>query len=94
LREAVADGTLLRAMQARPEALEGIPFFQTLDDEERAAVSALMKEARFAAGATVFREKDPGGVLREEFLSLRRRRADVALDVVAALARRMRKTDG
>jgi CRP/FNR family transcriptional regulator, cyclic AMP receptor protein len=138
-------------MQARPEVLEGIPFFQTLDDEERAAVSALMKEARFAAGATVFREKDPGGVLyvirggkvelsvlgedgakvvvdvlqpgeffgemslldgegrstsavamdeveayslaREEFLSLLRRRADVALDVVAALARRMRKTD-
>jgi uncharacterized membrane protein len=138
-------------MQARPEVLEGIPFFQTLDDEERAAVSALMKEARFAAGATVFREKDPGGVLyvirrgkvelsvlgedgakvvvdvlqpgeffgemslldgegrstsavaleeleayslaRDEFLSLLRRRADVALDVVAALARRMRKTD-
>ena len=131
--------------------LEGIPFFQTLDNEERAAVSALMKEARFAAGATVFREKDPGGVLyvirggkvelsvlgedgakvvvdvlqpgeffgemslldgegrstsavamdeveayslaREEFLSLLRRRADVALDVMAALARRFRKTD-
>jgi CRP/FNR family cyclic AMP-dependent transcriptional regulator len=138
-------------MQARPEVLAGIPFFQTLNDEERAAVSALMKEARFAAGATVFREKDPGGVLyvirggkvelsvlgedgakvvvdvlqpgeffgemslldgegrstsavaleeleayslaRDEFLSLLRRRADVALDVVAALARRMRKTD-
>jgi CRP/FNR family cyclic AMP-dependent transcriptional regulator len=138
-------------MQARPEVLEGIPFFQTLNDEERSAVVALMKEARFAAGATVFREKDAGGVLyvirggkvelsvvgedgakvvvdvlepgeffgemslldgegrstsavavdeleayslaREEFLSLLRRRADVALDVMSALARRMRKTD-
>jgi len=131
--------------------LDGIPFFQTLDGDERAAVAALMKEARFAAGATVFREKDPGGVLyvigrgkvelsvtgedgakvvvdvlepgeffgemslldgegrstsavaveevaayslaREEFLGLLRRRADVALDVMAALARRFRKTD-
>jgi uncharacterized membrane protein len=138
-------------MQARPEVLQGIPFFQTLNNEERSAVAALMKEARFAAGATVFREKDAGGVLyvirggkvelsvvgddgakvvvdvlepgeffgemslldgegrstsavavdeleayslaREEFLSLLRRRADVALDVMSALARRMRKTD-
>jgi uncharacterized membrane protein len=138
-------------MSARPEVLEGIPFFQTLNHEERAAVSALMKEERFAASAPIFREKDPGGVLyviragkvelsvvgddgakvlvdvlgpgeffgemslldgegrstsalaiealeayslaREEFLSLLRRRSDVALDVMAALARRMRKTD-
>ena len=138
-------------MSARPEILEGIPFFQTLDGDERAAVASLMKEARFAAGATVFREKEPGGVLyvikggkvelsvtgedgakvvvdvlepgeffgemslldgggrstsatatedveayclsREEFLGLMRRRADVALDVMAALARRFRKTD-
>jgi len=138
-------------MPARPEMLESIPFFQTLDGDERAAVAALMKEARFGAGATVFREKEPGGVLyviragkvelsvvgedgakvvvdvlqpgeffgemslldgggrstsavavddveayslsREEFLGLLRRRADVALDVMAALARRFRKTD-
>jgi len=138
-------------MPARPEMLEGIPFFQTLDGDERAAVAALMKEARFPRGATVFREKDEGGVLyvirggkvelsvigedgekvvvdvlepgeffgemslldgggrstsavaledvqtyslaREEFLGLLRRRADVALDVMAALARRFRKTD-
>ena len=138
-------------MPARPEVLEGIPFFQTLDGDERAAVAALMKEARFAAGAAVFREKEPGGVLyvinggkvelsvlgedgakvvvdvlqpgeffgemslldgggrstsavalddveayslsREEFLGLLRRRSDVALDVMAALARRFRKTD-
>jgi len=138
-------------MPARPEMLEGVPFFQTLDGDERAAVAALMKEARFTAGATVFREKEPGGVLyviragkvelsvvgedgakvvvdvlapgeffgemslldgggrstsavaveeveayslsREEFLGLLRRRADVALDVMAALARRFRKTD-
>jgi CRP/FNR family cyclic AMP-dependent transcriptional regulator len=138
-------------MSARPEILEGIPFFQTLDGDERAAVAALMKEARFTAGATVFREKEPGGVLyvirggkvelsvtgedgakvvvdvlepgeffgemslldgegrstsavaaedveayslsREEFLGLLRRRSDVALDVMSALGRRMRKTD-
>jgi len=138
-------------MPARPEMLEGVPFFQTLDGDERAAVAALMKAARFTAGATVFREKEPGGVLyviragkvelsvvgedgakvvvdvlapgeffgemslldgggrstsavaveeveayslsREEFLGLLRRRADVALDVMAALARRFRKTD-
>jgi CRP/FNR family cyclic AMP-dependent transcriptional regulator len=138
-------------MPARPEMLEGIPFFQTLDGDERAAVASLMREARFAVGATVFREKDPGGVMyvirggkvelsmtgedgekvvvdvlepgdffgemslldgggrstsavaleelqsyslaREEFLGLLRRRADVALDVMAALARRIRKTD-
>jgi CRP/FNR family transcriptional regulator, cyclic AMP receptor protein len=138
-------------MPARPEILEGIPFFQTLDGDERAAVASLMKEARFAAGASVFREKEPGGVMyviragklelsvvgedgakvvvdvlgpgeffgemslldgggrstsatavdeveayslsREEFLGLLRRRADVALDVMAALARRFRKTD-
>jgi uncharacterized membrane protein len=138
-------------MPAQPDVLQGIPFFQTLDHEERSAVAALMKEARFAAGATIFHAKDPGGVLyvirggkvelsvvgedgakvvvdvlepgeffgelslldgegrstsavaveeleayslaREEFLSLLRRRADVALDVMSALARRMRKTD-
>ena len=138
-------------MSARPEILEGIPFFQTLDGDERAAVASLMKEARFAAGATVFREKEPGGVLyvikggkvelsvtgedgakvvvdvlepgeffgemslldgegrstsavaaedveayslsREEFLGLLRRRSDVALDVMSALGRRIRKTD-
>ena len=138
-------------MPARPEILEGIPFFQTLDGDERAAVAALMKESRFAKGANIFREKEPGGVLyvirggkvelsvigedaakvvvdvlepgeffgemslldgggrsttavalddveayslsREEFLGLLRRRADVALDVMAALARRFRKTD-
>jgi CRP/FNR family cyclic AMP-dependent transcriptional regulator len=138
-------------MLARPEILEGIPFFQTLDGDERAAVAALMKEARFTAGATVFREKEPGGVLyvikggkvelsvtgedgakvvvdvlepgeffgemslldgegrstsavaaedveayslsREEFLGLLRRRSDVALDVMSALGRRIRKTD-
>jgi CRP/FNR family transcriptional regulator, cyclic AMP receptor protein len=138
-------------MPAQPEMLEGVPFFQTLDADERAAVAALMKEAHFGAGAPVFREKDPGGVLyvirrgtvelsvvgeegekvvvgvlepgeffgemslldgggrstsavavqdveayslaREEFLGLLRRRSDVALDVMTALARRMRKTD-
>jgi uncharacterized membrane protein len=38
-------------------------------------------------------ELEAYSLAREEFLSLLRRRADVALDVMSALARRMRKTD-
>jgi uncharacterized membrane protein len=43
--------------------LGSVPFFQTLDDDERAAVAALMHEQRIAAGSTIFREHDPGGIL-------------------------------
>jgi uncharacterized membrane protein len=138
-------------MPADPELLKSVPFFQTLDHEERAAVAALMHEERIAAGTTIFRENDPGGVLyiiaggrvelsvigedrkkvvvdilepgeffgevslldgggrsataaaaegldvfcleREPFLGLLRRRPEVALDVLAAFAKRFRKTD-
>jgi uncharacterized membrane protein len=50
-------------MAADPELLTNIPFFQTLDAEERTAVAALMKEEKIPAATTVFRENDPGGVL-------------------------------
>jgi uncharacterized membrane protein len=138
-------------MPADPALLQGVPFFQTLDDEERNAVAMLMHEQAITAGTTVFREQDPGGVLyvvnqgrvelsvigedrkkvvvdilgpgeffgevslldgggrtataqtiddvtvvrleREPFLALLRRRPEVALDVLAAFAKRFRKTD-
>ena len=138
-------------MPADPELLKSVPFFQTLDHEERTAVAALMHEERIPAGTTIFRENDPGGVLyiiaggrvelsvigedrkkvvvdilepgeffgevslldgggrsataaasegvdafrleREPFLGLLRRRPEVALDVLAAFAKRFRKTD-
>ena len=138
-------------MPADPEMLKSVPFFQTLDDDERSAVAALMHDERISAGTTLFRENDPGGVLyiisrgqvelsvigedgkkvvvdvlepgeffgevslldgggrsatavaredvevfrleREPFLNLLRRRPEVALDVLAAFARRFRKTD-
>jgi CRP/FNR family transcriptional regulator, cyclic AMP receptor protein len=138
-------------MPADPDVLKSVPFFQTLDDDERSAVAALMHNERISASTTLFRENDPGGVLyiisrgrvelsvigedgkkvtvdvlepgeffgevslldgggrtatamaredvevfrleREPFLDLLRRRPDVALDVLAAFARRFRKTD-
>ena len=138
-------------MPAAPELLQSIPFFQTMDDEERTAVAALMTAVRVPAGRTMFREDDPGGVLfvvtrgrielstvddggdkvvlhvaepgeyvgemslldgglrsstavaleeveaysldRAPFLDLLRRRSDAALDVMTALARRVRQTD-
>ena len=49
-------------MAADPELLKSVPFFQTLDHEERTAVAALMHEERIPAGTTIFRENDPGGV--------------------------------
>ena len=138
-------------MPAAPELLQSIPFFQTMDDEERTAVAALMTAVRVPGGRTMFRENDPGGVLfvvtrgrielstvddggdkvvlhvaepgeyvgemslldgglrsstavaleeveaysldRAPFLDLLRRRSDAALDVMTALARRVRQTD-
>ena len=50
-------------MHADPEVLNRVPFFQPLDDAERAAVAALMRKERIAPGTTIFREHDPGGVL-------------------------------
>jgi uncharacterized membrane protein len=138
-------------MPADPALLASIPFFQTLDDAERTAVAALMQDTRVAAGTTLFRQGDPGGVLyvirsgrielwvtdddrekvvvdvlepgeffgelslldggqrstsataledaelialaREPLLDLLRRRAEMALDMLAALGKRLRKAD-
>src|SRR5262249_37935835 len=138
-------------MPATAEILESIPFFQTMDNDERQAVATLMGQVHVPAGKTMFRENDPGGVLfvlksgrvelsvvdeegrkpvvgvvepgeffgeislldggvrstsavaledveaysldRAPFLDLLRRRSDAALDVMTALARRMRSTD-
>src|SRR4029453_8605917 len=57
------EGKAKREMPADPELLTSVPFFQTLDADERAAVSALMREEMIAAGTTVFREADSGGIL-------------------------------
>ena len=138
-------------MAADPELLRDVPLFQTLDEAERTAVAALMTETRFAAGATLFRENDPGGVMylirdgrvelwvtdeerakvpvdtlhagdffgeltlldgglrstsataledldclalqRRPFVELLSRRPEMALDLLAALVKRIRKTD-
>ncbi len=138
-------------MTANPDVLTTVPLFQTLDDDERAAVAALMRPEGIPAGTTIFRERDPGGTLyvitrgqvelsvigedgtklvldvllpgeffgevslldgglrsasvvavddvetyrleRGPFLDLLRRRPEVALDVLGAVARRFRKTD-
>jgi uncharacterized membrane protein len=138
-------------MPADPELLRDIPLFQKLDDAERTAVAALMEEARFPAGATLFQEKDPGGVMyviqegrvelwvvdedrskvvvdtlekgdffgelslldgglrstaataveasvcyalaRDPFIDLLKRRAEMGLDLLDALTKRIRKTD-
>jgi CRP/FNR family cyclic AMP-dependent transcriptional regulator len=50
-------------MAADPELLQNVPFFQTLDDEERRAVAALMRDERIPRSTTLFRENDPGGIL-------------------------------
>jgi signal-transduction protein with cAMP-binding, CBS, and nucleotidyltransferase domain len=50
-------------MAADPELLRDIALFQTLDDGERTAVAELMQETCFAAGTTLFREHDQGGVM-------------------------------
>src|SRR5258707_9195354 len=50
-------------MPADPDVLKSVPFFQTLDDDERSAVAALMHDERIPASTTLFRESDPGGVL-------------------------------
>src|SRR5437879_12243898 len=77
-------------MPADPEMLKSVPFFQTLDHEERAAVAALMHEERIAAGTTIFRENDPGGVLyiiaggRVELSVIGEDRQKVVVDILEA----------
>src|SRR4051812_23212201 len=49
-------------MPANALFLKDIPLFQTMDDTERAALAALMDEARFNAGQQLFHERDQGGI--------------------------------
>ena len=138
-------------MPTDAELLREIPLFQTMDDDERAAVAALTEEAHFAAGERLFHEHDIGGICyvlrqgrielsvvdesgeklvvdvvepgelfgelslfdggnrsagavaltevdalvleRDEFLDFLRRKPDAALDVLAALTKRIRRAD-
>jgi len=76
-------------MPADPRMLGKVPFFQTLDDDERAAVAALMREEKIPAGTTIFREHDPGGVLyiigrgRVELSVIGEDRSKVVVDILA-----------
>ncbi|MFN7976157.1 MAG: DUF1003 domain-containing protein [Acidobacteriota bacterium] len=49
-------------MPADAAFLRDIPLFHHMDDEERAAIAALMEEQRFAAGQPIFKEGEPGSV--------------------------------
>src|SRR5262245_40977552 len=48
-------------MPADPRLLANIPLFVSMDDEERAAVAAIMDEERFKAGQVIFRAEELGG---------------------------------
>ena len=138
-------------MAADPEFLSGIPLFGSMDGEERAALAAIMEEAKFRPGEVICRENEPGGschvvvsggvevsvqddegervaidllqagelfgelslidggnrtatvtsveptttlvLERQDLLDLLMRRPHMALDVMAALVRRIRHTD-
>ena len=138
-------------MPTEADFLRDIPLFQTMDDEERAAVAALTEEVHFAQGQRLFHEHDTGGICyllrqgrvelsvldetgqklvvdvvepgelfgelslfdggnrsagaialtdvdafvleRDEFLDFLRRKPDAALDVLAALTKRIRRAD-
>jgi uncharacterized membrane protein len=43
--------------------LAGVPFFQYLDDDERAVLAQQLDVVRISAGDTVFHVDDPGGVM-------------------------------
>ncbi|HZS35382.1 MAG TPA: DUF1003 domain-containing protein [Polyangia bacterium] len=49
-------------MPANPAFLRDISLFQTMDDDERAAIASYMDEARFAQGQQLFHERDQGGI--------------------------------
>jgi len=49
-------------MAADPQFLGTIPLFISMDDEERAALAAIMAQAGFKAGEVILRVDQPGGV--------------------------------
>lgn len=50
-------------MPANSAFLKQIPLFQSMDDNEREAIAALMDETTFAVGQQLFHERDQGHVL-------------------------------
>ncbi len=48
-------------MPADPRLLTSIPLFLSMDDEERAAVAAIMDDVRFKAGQVIYRAEETGG---------------------------------
>src|SRR5262249_41091421 len=50
-------------MPADPRLLKSIPLFTGMDDEERAAIAAIMDEERFKAGQVIFNAEQLGGTL-------------------------------
>jgi uncharacterized membrane protein len=49
-------------MPAEASLLHDIPLFASMDDEERAAIAAVMSDVRFPEGTQLFHEHDLGGV--------------------------------
>jgi uncharacterized membrane protein len=50
-------------MPADPRLLKSIPLFIGMDDDERAAIAAIMDEVQFKAGQAIFRAEQTGGTL-------------------------------
>jgi uncharacterized membrane protein len=50
-------------MPADPRLLKSIPLFIGMDDDERAAIAAIMDERQFRAGQVIFRAEQTGGTL-------------------------------
>jgi CRP/FNR family transcriptional regulator, cyclic AMP receptor protein len=48
-------------MPADPHLLTSIPLFMSMDDDERAAIAAIMDEERFKAGQVIFKAEETGG---------------------------------
>ena len=48
-------------MPAEAAFLHDIPLFASMDDDERAAVAAIMEDTRFPQGTQLFHERDSGG---------------------------------
>src|SRR5438552_18998582 len=49
-------------MPADAAFLKNIPLYAPMDDNERAAVAAIMDEVSFPPGQQIFHERDPGGI--------------------------------
>jgi CRP/FNR family cyclic AMP-dependent transcriptional regulator len=50
-------------MPADPRLLTTIPLFISMDDDERAAIAAIMDELRFRAGQVIYSAEETGGTL-------------------------------